>query len=776
MKERITAVMAVALVLLYGGGSSISRAAQFPVVTPGQDIVAFAGESGSNEEFTTVVSLSDGSFLVGGRCENVSWLPSHVDPVEISAQGANSSATGSIAFCMQLASDLSYVKAFVHFPVSTLYDVCRIRTTNVPGDPTGQIYISGHREGVSDDNNDASTSDNEGYYIASLNNNFVDGIPDGIDWIRDINCPPREAGAGVGTSAYKELQPWDVASDGSVIYGRGAEYDWNWAVIEKLDSNGSHAVVPYWRTHWADSGEFGGTIDEYDGSGGVVRKSGIVLKAGRGSLRSWNDADYNLIQHDGNGGYKKGKWPMDYFFSGPKGSGGDGGYTGYKKTGKMTARLGAIVIDRRNDHLYFGISTQSTFYDTAHTKWQPDFEPTVIAMDNEGELKWWSRLYHEFIDLNGNREFDADREPALSSPDQYVDALGIDYDAPSGGALVVVGRCHGNNTINFWRGNKIEYDDNPGWSYQEHYTGTNGNAHYSWIGRFSLDDEEIRHSTYVGELNEGENPGGSYDYSLLEGWYNLNSGWPDMNTTRIEYNDISIDNQGNIYVAAVGRRTMTTTNAYQHMPRPSQGHSSWNEFVRVYRRDLTLPRYCSMLTAPWDITNEQRSEGTDITSLCAAPGALIAVGKADVNTHARALPSANEPGWSIATPNDQEQETADGYSHLWDGMVAKLSFSNQVSMEASERGNYVRNEVDRMRLVQSKRKLHLFFRADKACDISLDICDAQGRVHTAYSGMSIKSGSNHLQLDKAGMVCGWYVVRVRTSSGTYRRKVVITQP
>lgn len=68
----------------------------------------------------------------------------------------------------------------------------------------------------------------------------------------------------------------------------------------------------------------------------------------------------------------------------------------------------------------------------------PDFEPAVIAMDSSGMLMWWSRLYHEITPLG---------DTVNSSPDQYVDALAIDY---ANDKLVVGARCHGNNVENFW--------------------------------------------------------------------------------------------------------------------------------------------------------------------------------------------------------------------------------------------------------------------------------------------------------------------------------------
>jgi hypothetical protein len=277
-------------------------------------------------------------------------------------------------------------------------------------------------------------------------------------------------------------------------------------------------------------------------------------------------------------------------------------------------------------------------------------------MDEQGRLKWWSRCYHEWIDKNGNSTLDSG-DVTTSSPDQYIDDLCIDYTAGQGGALVVVARCHGNNVINFWKGNEIKHSDNPKKAFQNQFTGSNGNIHISWIGRFSLDKEEIRHATFLAEVNEGQNPGGSYNDPLLDGWFNLNSGWAGLNTTKTVPNSAAVDAQGNVFVASMGRRTITTNNAYQQNLKPSEGKGCWNNFVRVYKKDLTLPVYSSLIVGQWNPQDGSGGGNTELQDVTSSAQGLIAVGYHTADTSGKAngnsIPTANVPSWGAQTPTGQ---------------------------------------------------------------------------------------------------------------------------
>jgi hypothetical protein len=588
-----------------------------------------------------VQQLSDGTLLVGGQATSLEGIAQSIPRTQLSAEGLNSASTGNIGILMHLSGDGKTILRLAHFAPGTARDVYRIRTTNIPGEPTGDIYFSGNR--------DVSDSASEGYYIARLNANFVSAPPTATQWVFNVGDSTL--------SDFKKDQPWDVDNQGSVIYGQGKPFHTKWAAIYKIDKYGKPATVPFWRNHWyrtplGEVSEFGGLLKDFN-LDGTPFSSGIVLKNGRGSLRSWTKEDYERELTDANGGKKRGTWPNDYYYKGPKGINDSvGGYTGYRPNGTwITARVGAITIDRRTNHLYFGYSVKSKLPDG-----NPDFEPAVVAMDHEGALKWWSRCYPEWIDNNNNGILDAG-DTKTSTPDQYIDGLSIDYSAPAGGALVVVARCHGNNTINFWRGNKISYATNPGSSFQHQFTGTNGNIHISWIGRFSLDKEQIRHATYLAEVNEGQNPGGSYSSPLLQGWFNLNSGWADLNTTKVRPNSVACDEKGSVYVAAVGRRTITTSNAFQQNLKPGEGVGCWNNFVRVYKADLTLPLYSSLLVGAWNTTDGSGGGNVELMDICAKQGGLVTVGyhqaAADGSAKLNPMPTANRPSWGEQTPSGE---------------------------------------------------------------------------------------------------------------------------
>jgi len=287
-------------------------------------------------------------------------------------------------------------------------------------------------------------------------------------------------------------------------------------------------------------------------------------------------------------------------------------------------------------------------------------------MDDRGELKWWSRCYAEWIDRDSSGVL-GDADAKTSSPDQYIDDLAVDYVSPPGGALVVAARCHGNNVINYWSGDDIGYAENSGTAFQNRFSGTNGNIHVAWIGVFSLDREELRYATYLAELNAGQNPGGSYDDPLLAGWYSLNSGWPDLNTTKVTPNSMAIDDAGNICVIASGRQTITTTNAFQQMVKPGDGAGCWNAFVRVYRPDLALPLYSSLVVGDWDKSSGAGGGNTVLNGLVSAANGILALGYQAADSAGtpagNPVPVTGVPSWGAPAPQNES------------AVLAKLAFA-----------------------------------------------------------------------------------------------------
>jgi hypothetical protein len=572
------------------------------------------------------MALSDGTLLVAGQAANFAWVPDGTDISVLNADAIDSDATLASGFIAHLSPDLGTIFSIVRFPSGTARSVYRMRSSELPGQPTGGIFISGHRDNGS----------SHGYFIARLNDNFVASAPSALQWVANIDT---RGDSSDGSNSHKGLQPWDVGSDGKVVYARGEAYGDGWAAIERLGVNGQPEVVENWRIHWQQAGgEWRGT--PASAAPQALFHSAIVMKSRRiGQLRSATQSEYSASGVDENGHPRQGSWPDDYYFSGPcqlaQGNcdTGQPGYTGYRVGANDTQRVGSIVVDRRSNDFYFGYSTQSRL-----PGGNPDFEPAVVAMDVSGALKWWARLYRE---TNDN-----------SPPDQYVDGLAIDY---SNERLVVLARSHGNNVVNFWSGNALALNSG-GSGFQNRFTGTNGNIHISWLGKFGLDDGGIYAATWLAEFNEGETGATAHPDPKLGGWPNPNAGWPNLNTTRCR-NEVDVFEDGSVLVACTGRRTATTINAHQRMPLPGQGVGTWNEFVRVYTPDLSGIVYSSLLTGDWDQTNGQGGGNTHVQAVLPLGNALLATGHHEAENglpRGEPLPpGVSTPAWGRSTPTGE---------------------------------------------------------------------------------------------------------------------------
>ncbi len=594
--------------------------------------VTYAGNAGK-ETFYDVMQITDGSFLVVGYADNLDWTGAAPrTQLTYTATIPNSLGTNRYGFVLHLSSDLQTVLQVVHFPQGAVEDIRFIKTNSQPYSPTGDLFISC--------NTADSDAKNGGYVIAKLDRNFINGVPTSLSW----------ASAVWAKSIAKDTHPWDVTKDGKVYYIGGEAYGYNWSAVYCLDQNGQRTVVKNWRTHWLRNGaEWRGTPASANPSGGIdsVSFSGIVLKIwGRCDLRSWTAADYDSYRADENGGKKKGKWPLDILFNAPcdplNPAAVSPGYTGYSASGTPVYGGTSIVVDRRNNDLYIGMNFKSTLPNGG----LPDFEPAVVAMDSTGNLKWWSRLYHEITPLG---------DTVNSSPDQYIDALAVDY---AGDRLVVGARCHGNNVENFWRGNTIHSNSNAS-GFQNNFTGAQGNVHISWLGKLQLDDGSLTNATYMAELAEGTAGLGSPQANPnLDGWPNPNGGWPNVNTTRMAKNNLKVSSNGDVCVLAVGRRTMTTANAYQKMPKPNNGGlSAWNSFVRVYDAQFRFPKYSSLVVGVWDTLTQVGGDNTDLYGVYKTNKGVICVGRqradASGTPAGNNIPVSNAAPWGSATPQNE---------------------------------------------------------------------------------------------------------------------------
>ena len=595
------------------------------------NIVTYAGGTGK-ETFHDVTQISDGSFLVVGYAEDLSWVGTapHTQ-LSYTANIPNALGTNRYGFILHLSNDLQTILNVVHFPQGAVEDVRFIKTNSEPYKTTGDLYISC--------NTADSDANNGGYIIAKLNNNFIDGIPNTLSWINIVWAK----------SIAKEAHPWDVTSDGKVYYISGEAHGYDWSAIYCLNQNGQRMVVNNWRTHWLSNGtEWKGTPASANplGSIGAVNYSGIVLKSsGRCDLRSWTANEYNSYITDENGGTKKGKWPLDILFNGPcdpqNPTAVSPGYTGYSISPTPVYGGSSITIDKRNNDVFIGINFKSVLPDGL-----PDFEPAVIAMDSTGSLKWWSRLYHEITPLG---------DTVNSTPDQYIDALAIDY---IGNKLVVGARCHGNNVENLWEGNTVAANVNA-FGFQNRFTGTQGNNHISWLGKLQLNNGTLTNSTYMAELAEATaGLGAPHANSIVDNWPDPNSGWPNVNTTRMAKNNLKVSSNGDVCVLAVGRRTITTSNAYQKMVKPSNGGlSAWNSFVRVYDPQFNLPKYSSLIVGVWDTITQAGGDNTEMFGVYKTSLGVICVGRQKANASGvpvgNNIPTANVTPWGNPIPQNE---------------------------------------------------------------------------------------------------------------------------
>lgn len=598
------------------------------------NIVTYAGNTGK-ETFYDVLQITDGTFVVSGYSDNLDWIDNAVPKIELAYSGAIPNALGSnrYGFLLHLSADLQTIIRVVHFPKGAVEDIRFIKTNTQPYTATGDLYISC---------NTADIDDNDGgYIIAKLDHNFIDGIPASLTWHTVIWAK----------SGPKDFHPWDVTNDGRVYFISGESHAYDWSAVYCLDANGQRTVVPNWRTHWLKSGgEWKGTPAAAYPQGGIeeVAFSGVVLKIwGRCELRSWTNEEYNAILPDGNGGTKKGTWPADFLFSSPcdpaSPTATTPGYSGYSPGSCCPVWGGTCIsVDKRDNHLYIGMNMKS-YFAAQNT---PDFEPAVIAMDETGQLKWWSRLYHEITPAGDTIE---------SIPDQYVDALAIDY---AHNRLVVGARTHGNNVENYWEGNTIA-SNSSAFGFQNRFTGTNGNIHLSWLGKLQLEDGALTCSTYMGEYSEGTGSlGAPHPDPNLDGWPSPNSGWPDVNTTRIAKNSLKVSSTGDVCVIGVGRRTITTANAYQKMVKPIYGgKSAWNNFVRVYDSAFQVPKYSSLVVGVWDTLTQAGGGNTELFGVYKTNLGVVCVGRQNADSNGAPegnnLPVINSTPWGKNIPQNE---------------------------------------------------------------------------------------------------------------------------
>lgn len=595
-------------------------------------MLSYAGNSGK-EVFYDVLQLNDGTFLTCGYAENLDWINASVPRTQLSYQGSIPNGLGSnrYGFILQFSSDLQTMLQLVHFPQGAVEDIRFMKTNALPYQPIDNLYISCNTADT--DNN------NGGYIIAQLNRNFVNGVPDELSHFAVVWAK----------SGPKDVHPWDVSGDGKVYYVSGEAHGYDWSAMYSLDENFNRRIVENWRTHWlTNNTEWYGTASSNPGGLAAVRYSGIALKIwNRCELRSWTWEEFSGIYPDGNGGTRKGAWPADILFNSPcdpqSPTATGPGYTGYSAEACCPVwGVSSVVVDRRNGDFYIGMNFKS--YSVPFDS--PDFEPAVIKMDENGTLRWWSRLYHEITAQGDTME---------SLPDQYIDGLAIDY---ANDKLVIAARSHGNNTENLWEGNTVAANPQA-YGFKNQFTGVTGDIHESWLGKLSMADGVLSNCTYVAEMTDATGSLGTpHPDPNLDGWPDPNTGWPNLNTTYIGKNALKVSSSGDVCLLGTGRRTLTTANAYQKMVKPYYGGSScWNDFVRVYDSDLHLPKYSSLVVGVWDTLTQQGGANTNLYGVYKTVNGLVVVGRQNADALAspqgNPIPVTGVPAWGSSLPENE---------------------------------------------------------------------------------------------------------------------------
>jgi hypothetical protein len=596
-------------------------------------VVSFAGNSGE-EQFLDAMRLSDGSLLIAGSASNLDWTTApkqQLPPLDIPHRN-----TGRTAFLMRVSDDLASIQHIWHLPPGQSLDFRWIKGTHKPGQPTGDLFLSGSCDSTSGD-----------YFIARLSPDFLTENPASFAWTRLARMSNAH-----GDNL--EVQSWDVGGDGRVAFAD--ETGGNLRVFF-LNPAGQLTKLPALRgSHWNTGTPLDGT-NRQQGIGSDLPDTAISGITFPTDLRSWTEDDRLAILPDGNGQIKRGTWPLDLFTPVQDKDGTTTGtitygYTGYRSAGRF--RLGAIAINRDTNAFSIGFNINSRFWDAPANKEQPDFEPAVIAYHADGSLNWWSRLYHEAEDTNQNNQIDPG-ETRLSSPDQYVDGLAIDYSA-SPARLVVLARCHGNNTTNLWRGNEIAAT--PGANgFHNQFTGTEGNIHIGWIGKFRETDGTLLRASYLaGYLRNTVLTQAAYADPVLDGWPSHNAGWASLTTTRATPGALRTDADGRVYVVGTGPRMVTTANAWQKLPRITpaidQGIAPWNQFARVFAPDLDTLVYSTAITGEWTYPEPGAqpigAANTDLFGIYPADQGLIAVGRQ--RNEGNPVPTQNVPPWGNTAP------------------------------------------------------------------------------------------------------------------------------
>lgn len=648
-----------------------------------QNIVTYLdGPASSREEFNHSLTLSDGTHLIAGNSEDLTWLPTGTPTTILDTAGAGDLGnTFRTAYIIHLSADASTMLQVVHFPINTVQDVFKIKTNTPPGQATGDIFVSGRKNG--------------GYYLTKLNDNFVSGVPTAMVWYKEVTV--GSVGSGKtgfdGQSWHREQQPWDVDSKGRVYYAEREEFSFEWSALRRLDENGETDHVKNWPNHEVTYSYNGDTtfVDVNDNNTVVVNRVGRIhdkinvgdslwvkrtYTAANGSdstvslkveahrlygsyimmkpagtsasgLRSMSSTDYNTLLPDEKGQLRQGLYPDDYVYPQPcvrlpdstwdchtntstPATPGFYGYYGW--TGQFqTGRVGDVVVDKRNDNMYLGytLGLQHVSFSTPASSadfnyGQVHFNSTIVAFDSTGDLRWYARMHP------------SDSSGSGFTAQHFIDFLAIDYQNND---LVGLATGYAQSDANFYDGTNSYMNSLPAGLDQKTYL---------WAGRYDLDTLLLKNSTFVAEYGENGSTAPSFADPNLSPWANpaLASASAFENTVS---KGLATGTDGSVYFIGEARRPITTNNAYQKMYQPDKDNcpdsvSAQSYFIRKMTADLDSIKYSSLLAARWIPSNGIGSRSIEVRGINVQnTGSILATGRRN-NTFVD-MPLANVPAW-----------------------------------------------------------------------------------------------------------------------------------
>jgi hypothetical protein len=626
----------------------------------------------------------DSTFLVAGGTQDFSWLnnytvrnPNRVILPTTAIDGSTlKSGFNMTGFILHVNKTFDTILNVVQFPQGTACSIAKIRTTVRTGDPTGELYISGHRY-VSDSGYSVTpfqtgrrTWPKWEYFIARLDNNFINGLPTAARFFVNARCRYDYRSENVQT----QMQPWDVNNKGEVVYGEGAHYVpvYNsFSYLKKVDAFGRPMVVPGWMMHVDKTG------NTTYGAGKATDSTAYSMINGymgyRGSLRSHTLADWNFVGEDANGNTRPSRYPDDFFYRtwvDPVTGNGEpkplsqvdtinihrdfasGFEAGPGRTGRYPDEprsygWASVVFDKTTNDLFVGYimgyayAAPPVASRTSSFAWQGqhEFDPTIVKFDTAGYLQMWDRCKKESGD---------------DQPDHYLDFLDIDY---ANKMLVVLGRQHGSGTNTSWNGNDLTFNRGAR-GFKSLLNGTTGNVHVSWIGKYSLDSMRIKHSTFIAEYISTENISIPYTNPHYDGWQDQNASWKTTNTTRLSSsgallatNGLKVSRSGMVAIGFTGQRIMTTADAHLKMLKPNIcPYPGFPSAVRVYSPDLKEVVYSSLVDSE-ALLPAGFSGDASVKAVLPLRDKVLTVGTAyhSIKTMTRAAPSTMS--WGDATFN-----------------------------------------------------------------------------------------------------------------------------